>query len=43
MEQNPYISMTEDELLSRLDLSRKHADEGKLRNADNVISRLKQQ
>lgn len=38
IEQNPYISLTEAELSSRLELSRKHADQGKLRNADDVIS-----
>ncbi|WP_334137571.1 type II toxin-antitoxin system RelB/DinJ family antitoxin [Muricomes intestini] len=37
MKQNPFIPLTEAELLSRLELSRKHADEGNLRSADDVI------
>ncbi|WP_230398478.1 type II toxin-antitoxin system RelB/DinJ family antitoxin [Novisyntrophococcus fermenticellae] len=41
MEQNPYILMTEAELLSRLEHSRKHADEGKLRNAEDVLSDMR--
>lgn len=41
MEQNSYISMTEAEVLSRLELSRKHANEGKIRHADGVISDMR--
>lgn len=40
-EYNPYAPMTEEELLVRLELSRKHAEEGKYRNADDVVSDLR--
>lgn len=31
----------EDELLQKLEISRKHADQGKYRDADNVISDMR--
>lgn len=38
---NPYVPMAEDALLQKLEVSRKHADEGKYRDADNVISDMR--
>ena len=38
---NPYVPMTEDALLQKLETSRKHADEGKYRDADDVISDMR--
>lgn len=39
--QTPYILMTEAELLSKIEHSRKRADEGKSRNADDVLSDMR--
>ena len=39
---NPYIAMSEDELLQKLKLSRNHAKQGKLRDADDVISDMRE-
>ena len=38
---NPYAPMTEEEILSKLENSRKHAAQGKYRDADNVISDMR--
>ena len=38
---NPYIAMSEDELLQKLELSRNHAKQGKLKDADDVISDMR--
>ena len=38
---NPYISMTEDEMLQRLEQARKSSKNGNYRNADAVISDLR--
>lgn len=38
---NPYIAMSEDELLKKLELSRNHANQGKFRDADDVISDMR--
>ena len=35
--QNPYTSLSEDEILQQLDVSRSHASEGMYRDADDVI------
>lgn len=41
VEQNPYKAMTEDEILERLDRSRKHCQEGRCREAENVVSDIR--
>ena len=38
---NPYVTLTEDEFLTKLDTSRKHAEQGLVRNADEVISDMR--
>ena len=35
--QNPYTSLSEDEILQQLEVSRSHASEGMYRDADDVI------
>ena len=37
--ENPYLPLSEEQLLQKLELSRKHAEQGQYRNADDVISR----
>ena len=37
---NPYEQLTEEQLLKKLELSRIHAAEGKLNDADNVIKNM---
>ena len=39
---DPYMTFAEDEVLKRLKASRQHAAEGKVRDADDVISDMKQ-
>lgn len=39
---DPYMTFAEDEVLKRLETSRQHAAEGKVRDADDVISDMKQ-
>ena len=39
---DPYTTFAEDEVLKRLEASRQHAAEGKVRDADDVISDMKQ-
>ena len=36
------MAMSEEELLQKLEVSRKHADEGKFRDADDVISDMRE-
>lgn len=38
---NPYLAMSEDEMLAKLETSRQHADRGKYRDADTVIEELR--
>ena len=38
---NPYAAMTEDEILSKLEASRNQANQGKVKEADTVISELR--
>lgn len=38
---NPYISMTEDEMLQRLEQARESSKNGKYRDAEDVISDMK--
>ncbi|WP_310603656.1 type II toxin-antitoxin system RelB/DinJ family antitoxin [Anaerosporobacter sp.] len=40
-EYNPFVPMTEEELLSKLEISRKHASQGKYRDADDVVANLR--
>ena len=40
--QSPYMSMSEEKLFQKLEVSRKHADEGKFRDADDVISDMRE-
>lgn len=39
--QNPYLAMSEEELLRKLEVSREHAAQGKYRDADDVISDMR--
>ena len=38
----PYAAMSEDELYDKLEVSRRHAEQGAVRDADDVISDLKE-
>ncbi|MBQ4436860.1 MAG: type II toxin-antitoxin system RelB/DinJ family antitoxin [Clostridia bacterium] len=38
---NPYTALTEEELLQKLETARNHASQGKLRDADDVVSDLR--
>lgn len=40
-EYNPYEAMTEEELLEKLEHSRRHCEEGRCREADKVVSDLR--
>lgn len=39
--ENPYFPLSEEQLLQKLELSRKHAEQGQYRNADDVISDMR--
>ena len=39
--ENPYLPLSEVQLLQKLELSRKHAEQGQYRNADDVISDMR--
>ena len=39
--ENPYLPLSEEQLLQKLELSRKHAVQGQYRNADDVISDMR--
>ncbi len=41
VDRNPYKAMTEEELLEKLDSSRKHCQEGRCREAENVVSDIR--
>ena len=41
MTENPYTAMSEEEILRKLEKSRLHADQGKYRDADEVISEMR--
>ncbi|MCR4567837.1 MAG: type II toxin-antitoxin system RelB/DinJ family antitoxin [Pseudobutyrivibrio sp.] len=34
---NPYVALSEEKIIEKLDASRKHAEEGLLKNADDVV------
>ena len=38
---NPYVEISEDVMLQKLETSRKHAEQGKYRDADDVISDMR--
>ena len=38
---NPYVALTEDEFMTKLETSRKHAEQGLVRDADEVISDMR--
>ena len=40
-EHNPYMAMTEEEMLDKLKRSREHAKQGKYRDANDVISDMR--
>ena len=40
-EYNPYTSMTEEEMLDKLETSRKHIDQGRYKYADEMISDMR--
>ena len=40
--ENPYLPLSEEQLLQKLELSRKHAEQGQYRNADDVISDMRE-
>lgn len=39
--ENPYLPLSEEQLLQKLELSRKHVEQGQYRNADDVISDMR--
>ena len=39
---NPYVTLTEDEFMTKLEASRKHAGQGLLRDADEVVSDMRE-
>ena len=39
--ENPYLPLSEEQLWQKLELSRKHAEQGQYRNADDVISDMR--
>lgn len=39
--QNPYVALSEDQVLQKLEISRKNAEQGKYRDADHVISDMR--
>lgn len=39
---NPYVTLTEDEFMNKLEMSRKHAEQGLVRNADDVVSDMRE-
>ena len=39
--ENPYLPLSEEQLLQKLELSRKHAEQGQYRNADDVLSDMR--
>ncbi len=39
---NPYLTLREDEILGKLKASRTHADEGHIRDADKVITDMRE-
>ncbi len=39
---NPYPTLTEEEILRRLEASRAHADEGRVRDADAVVTDMRE-
>ena len=39
--ENPYLPLSEEQSLQKLELSRKHAEQGQYRNADDVISDMR--
>lgn len=41
-ESSPYRYMTEEEMLSKLEISRKHAAEGNYRVADNMVAEMRE-
>ena len=41
VEYDPYKAMTEEEILAKLAASREHADQGKCKDADEVISDMR--
>lgn len=38
---NPYAALSEEELLGKLEVARFHADQGKVRDADEVVTGLR--
>lgn len=40
-EPNPYVALTEEEFFQRLAVSRQHADNGEIRDADDVITDMR--
>ncbi|MDE6055481.1 MAG: type II toxin-antitoxin system RelB/DinJ family antitoxin [Lachnospiraceae bacterium] len=42
VESNPYRAMTEEEMMAKLETAREHVKQGKCRNADTVISDMRE-
>lgn len=40
--QNPYVALSEEQILQKLECSRKSAEQGKYRDADDVISDMRE-
>ena len=38
---DPYVTLTENEILKKLEVSRAHANEGHVRNADDVVTDMR--
>ena len=38
---DPYVTLTEDEILRKLEVSRVHANEGRFRDADDVVTDMR--
>ncbi len=38
---NPYVTLSEDEFLQKLELSRNHAEQGNYKNADEVVNDMR--
>lgn len=39
--QNPYLSLSEEQMIKKLEISRQHFEQGKYRDADDVISDMR--
>jgi DNA-damage-inducible protein J len=40
---NPYIALSEEQVLQKLEMSKKHAEQGRCRDVDDVIADMKRE